>query len=102
MKNLSSTVVFGLMVILGVGLNLSTIEDWMTSFKTSTVTAQVAPVAEIGRYMDELPTVNGYRITALNQTMDYVCLRITDETTTRTYYYDTTSRVAGQANCRKG
>lgn len=101
-KNISSTVIFGLMVIIGVWLNFPGIENWMTQVKTSTVTAQVRPVAELGRYMDDLPTVTGYRITALNQSVDYVCLRVTDEQTAQTYYYDTTSRVSGSTNCKKG
>lgn len=101
MKTLSSTVILGLMVILGIGLNLPGIESWVTAFKTSTVTTQVAPVAEMGRYMDDIQPVTGYRITALNQSIDYVCLRVTEEATSQTYYYDTTSRVAGQTNCRK-
>jgi hypothetical protein len=101
-KNFSSTVILGLMLILGVGLNLPGIQGWMTQVKTSTVAAQIRPVAEVGRYMDDLPTVTGYRITALNQSLDYVCVKATEDRTGQVYYYDTTSRVAGQTNCRKG
>lgn len=101
-KQISGFVVIALLLILGISFGLPTIKSGMEAVQLTNVSNRVSTVADFGLLTGDIPASPGLTISTIDQSQDFLCLKVTDQKSGRDYYYDTSSRVASLTTCKKG